>query len=230
MAIAIGNTSGKQHENTITPSSLSHTINSGINRVLFVAVSERNVGSSQGVTFNGTAMTKLVEQVSQLSADWKLTWWYMLESQLPAGGAYNISYSNGGNRAYGQMFAHCFSNVAQTEPFTYDSDNTTNGNTSRSITLNNLRNGDGILFASTVNNGSGTSNTWTPAADFTEWFDGANDGAPSSLPTSSTGIRRIVTASGDYTANSTSSGSGFVTSVALAFHPADDVLGGPIFW
>ena len=219
MAIAIGNTSGKEHENTITPSSLGHTINSGSNRILAVAVSERNVGSSQGVTFNGVAMTKLVEQVSQLSADWKLTWWYMLESQLPAGGAYNIAYTNGGDsRAFGQMFAHCFSNVQQTAPFVYDSDNTTNSNYSRSITLNNLRNGDGILFASTINR---NTDTWVAATDYTTWFSGANDGAPSDLPSSSTGIRRIVTASGNYTANSTrTSGSGFVTSAALAFHPA----------
>jgi hypothetical protein len=96
------------------------------------------------------------------------------------------------------------------------------------LTLNGLRNGDGILFGSDVERGA--ANTWSPAADYTEWFDGANDGGPASKPTSSTGIRRIVTASGNYTPSSTSSGNGVVLSVAVAFHPAEEVLGGPIFW
>jgi len=225
MAITIGNTSSKQHENTVTASTLSHTINSGINRLLVVGITEMNKGASQAVTYNGTAMTKLVDQVSQFSADMNLTLWYMLNVQLPAGGAYNISYTNGANRAYGQMFAICLSNVFQSAPFASGGDNTANGNTARSIALNNLRNGDAIVFMSMINRGA--TNTWTPAANYAEVFDMGNDGTP---PASSTLIRRIVTASGNYTPSSTSTLNGFVVSAALAVHPAEEVLGGPIFY
>ena len=226
MAITVGNTSNKQHENQVSASTLSHTINSGINRILFVMVSEMNF-DSKAVTYNGTAMTKLLDQTSGTR---HMSLWYMLEADLPAGGAYNIGVNSGGNRQYGQVFAHCFSNAEQTAPFASASGASGTGQTSFALTLNSLRNGDVIIYGASIPRGSGTSNTWTPAVDYTEWFDAANDGLPLGLPASSTGIRRALTASGNYSPSSTSSGNGTIYAVAVAFHPAEDVLGGPIWF
>jgi len=212
MAITIGNTSSAGHNLSITPRNLSHTINSGTNRLLVVGISERNKQTPQTMTYNGVAMTKLIEQASQIATS-SMTLWYMLEASLPAGGAYNITYSNNEDRAWGEWFAICLSNVKQEVPFVFDGANTGNGQTNRSVTLNGLLNGDAILFMSTNNN----TTTWTPAADYTEVFDATNGGDNFG---SSTLIRRIVVDAGNYTPNSTASASGFVTSAALAVRPS----------
>lgn len=220
--IVTGNTSNKQHENQISASTLSHTINSGINRLLLVMVSEMNI-DSKAVTYNGQAMTKLLDETSGTR---HMSLWYMLEADLPAGGAYNIGVNSGGNRQYGQVFAHCFSNVAQEEPFVSDSDASGAGQASLALTLNSLRNGDCIVYGASASRNT----TYTPASDYTEWFDGGNDGAGLTLPSSSTGIRRIVTASGNYSPSATLALTSTVYAVAVAFHPAEEVLGAPIFW
>lgn len=227
--IIIGNTSNKQHAYTVMPSTLSHTLIGGINRILFVLVREREAVTISGVTFNGVSMTKLLEEKAS-GGDHTLALFYMLDAQLPAaGGAYNIIYTNSGPRASGQLFAHCFGNVEQAVPFVSTDGQSETSNTSHALTLNGLRNGDGILFASAVNRGA--ANTWSPAADYTEWFDGANDGSGGEpLASSSTGIRRIVTKSGNYTPSSTSSGNGIILSAAVGFHPSEEVLGGPLMW
>jgi hypothetical protein len=226
MAITIGNHSSLQHTYAVVPpgTTISHNLNDGINRMLVVMVSETLGGTTPGVSLDGVAMTKLLEVIVGAR---KMALFYMLDADMPDGGGnYDIVYTNGGSRANGQMFAHCFGNVKQSEPAVSNSDNSGVGQTSMPLDLNSLRNGDVIVYGASV---ARDPISWTPASGYTEWFDGSTSSAQGGA-IASTGIRRIVTASGNYLPSATSDHNGNVFAVAIAIRPAEEVLGGPIFW
>jgi hypothetical protein len=224
MAIEIcASPSSKILSNTSLTTALSHTVIGGINRILIAFWNEANA-TDPSAYYNGTSMSLLFSQAGQL-AGWYLNCYYMLEADLPVAGAYDVAFAGTG-RGFGQVGAISMSGVSQVAAdMIYDGNNTGNGQTVATETLAGVVNSAlGLLWGASNH---ALSATWAPTSPAVEWADNTQTGTPTS---SAGGVYQYATAGGNLTMTTTCSGSGFITAGAVALKPAEDVLGGALWF
>lgn len=166
---------------TGTSITLSFTIGSGSNRILIVAVNHLTSDTTSGVTYNGVAMTQLG------SVHEGITLWYMLESQLPTTGAYNIVASFTSSRPV--IVALSLANVYQAAP------ETPSQNSTDTIDLTTNYSNSWVISVNGHNTGSNVTFTVTVSAGMTERQEVTNNAASASVglalatyPTTTAGI------------------------------------------
>lgn len=90
-------------------------LGSGSNRIALacMAIENNPAVTHNGVTFNSVSMTQIG---STLTYDYNnISWWYLLEANLPAAGNYNVVFSPSAGTE-GQMFVLSLKNVKQGPP------------------------------------------------------------------------------------------------------------------
>ena len=151
--------------------SWSHTIGGGSNRLLVVSIGVEgdypSVAEVNSVTYNGTSLTKAVE--NDVGAYQNTEIWYMLESNLPAAGSHTVQITTSGipNDSI-KAGAISVSGAAQSGPEATNSQDD-NGAGWGTIQTSVTTLTDGAWVFDCV--GSGQAITFTPNAGQTERFD-----------------------------------------------------------
>ena len=78
------------------PISQSHTIGSGSNRILFVGIGGQGGSTASSVQYNSVSMNSLVSVNCTSYTTLTLEVFYLLETDLPSSGSYNVTYSRNG--------------------------------------------------------------------------------------------------------------------------------------
>lgn len=110
-AIAYDSVSARCESGWIT-NTWSHAIGSGSNRILVVGVPQEGGGNVTGVTYNGTALSKVIEVANGSNT---VELWYILEADLPSAGSYNIVVTASSN-IVGYCIGVSLSGVKQEAP------------------------------------------------------------------------------------------------------------------
>ncbi|MCX6752147.1 MAG: tail fiber domain-containing protein [Candidatus Nomurabacteria bacterium] len=112
-----------------TSLTFAHTITSGANRALIVAIlNNLNISS---ITYNGQNMSLYYNS----GGDWQWAYYYLLESQLPTdGNPHNIVITVPSNIGI-EANAHSFNNVNQTTPIRSRNTYSSNANATSSVTI-----------------------------------------------------------------------------------------------
>lgn len=195
-------------------SSFSFTIGSGQNRLLVACVASEGASNVDSITYNSVAMTKLTEV--DPGAAGTIAYFYMLEANLPATGAYTLTASVSGSPTYVLMGAISLSGVAQQAPEASNSKTQTSAGQTVTLNVTTITNGawviDGVM--------SGDGGTFTAqGTNQTERYD-TSAGATVKIA----GSTRPVTTAGEITLQwLDSDGSPFRQGIiGAAFAPASE--------
>ena len=146
----------------------SHTLTTNANRGVIVLIDVEGTSQATGVTYNSVAMTQVVSSTSSVGLGNASSMWFILDANLPAGGAsYNVSVS--GLSSAASVTVVELNNVAQVIPSGAAVDTNETGDVATSSTTVTAANdysisvgalGFGNDTASFDNPPSGTG-TWT---------------------------------------------------------------------
>ena len=101
-ALAVENTTGSSPINVETGAQgtagapVSHTLTGAANRIVLVETSDEGTNFPSGVTYNGVAMTLIVQAQSVVGAGNTTSLWGILDVSLPGAGTYNVVVSGTG--------------------------------------------------------------------------------------------------------------------------------------
>jgi len=200
-----------QNTNSLT---FSHSIGGSANRILIVTVSIENCGSTPtvtGITYNGKALTHAVsvDLTSGNDCRGRSELWYLLESDLPSAGSYDVVVTASASTEEIIAGAISLNDVAQQAP---EASSTSSNESTDAISVNITTLTDGSWLVDSVH--SGNSGSYTPDAGQTERYDLQGVGTTS---THAASTKEVTTAGSTTMGETYASGANRQTYVAAAF-------------
>ncbi|MGI1661380.1 hypothetical protein ACRDNQ_03980 [Palleronia sp. KMU-117] len=183
MAIAFDNATGNQDSTSGTNHTVSFTVGTGLNRIMFVGICTFNSGGSNkvtGVTYAGVSMTQIGPVVAVQSNE-HMTMWYLLN---PTSGTNNIVASFSSSQAFSWLAASAYSGVDQAVP---EANSSGNGvGITETGTVTTLTNNAWAVMMGFNNGNSLAAGTATTLRDSSSFRMGAFDSGGAISPAGST--------------------------------------------